>query len=61
MPTEIGELIINEIIRQGMVNVSAPDPEVQHVITWNGNAIEQLTALVEEHERPLRFASKQQT
>lgn len=51
MPTEIGERIINEIIRQGMVNVSAPDPEVQHVITWNGNAIEQLTALVENHYR----------
>lgn len=52
----IGERIINEIIKQGMVNITAPDPAVGHVITWNANACEQLTALVAEETQKLRRA-----
>ena len=48
----IGEQIINEIIKQGMIRVAHPDPDVSHVFAWNANTEEQLTALVEEWNKP---------
>ena len=47
----IGEQIINEIIKQGMIRVAHPDPDDTHVFAWNSNAEEQLTALVEDWHR----------
>ena len=45
----IGQLVLEEIIKQGMVSVSYPDPNEAHVFVWNGNAAEQLDALIAEN------------
>lgn len=45
----IGQTIIEEIARQKMFRVSHPDPSENHVFVWNGNAEEQLSALVDQH------------
>jgi len=46
---DIGQLIIDEIVKQGMVQVAHPDPDASHVFVWNANAADQLSALVQEH------------
>lgn len=47
----IGEQIITEIVKQGMVQVSYPkeDAENTAVFVWRQNAAEQLDALVAQH------------
>ena len=44
----IGAQIIAEIIKQNMLRVAVPDPDVSHVFIWNENAHDQLDALVED-------------
>lgn len=45
----IGERIIEEIIAQPMFRVECPDaPQSGCLIVWNGNAAEQLEALIRE-------------
>jgi hypothetical protein len=46
---DIGYKIISEIIKQGMLVVNYPDPEVAHVFVWSSGAAEQLEALVAEY------------
>lgn len=43
----IGELIIEEIIKGNMFRIEREGDN--HIIVWNGNAGEQLEALVETH------------
>lgn len=45
--TSIGQLIIDEIIKQRMFAVNHPDPDAAHVFVWSSGAAEQLDALVE--------------
>lgn len=52
----IGEQIINEIVKQGMVQIAHPDPNESHVLVWKANAADQLSALISargEHYRNL--------
>jgi hypothetical protein len=42
----LGELIITEIIKQGMFAVNHPDPDEKHVFVWAANAPEQLECAV---------------
>jgi hypothetical protein len=51
----IGEEIINEIIKQKMVRPYG-DPDT--VLTWNGNAAEQLACLVCDRTTPMQDALK---
>ena len=44
MSESIGEQIINEIIKQGMIRAEACGDNMIYI--WNGNAAEQLEALV---------------
>lgn len=43
----IGQRILEEIIKQGMVRATKVGDN--YLFIWNGNASEQLDALVEEH------------
>lgn len=45
----IGSRIIEEIIKQGMVQVAEPDPGKDHLFVWKANAADQLDALVAQH------------
>lgn len=51
----IGQQILDEIIYQGMVRVSHPDPKEDHVFSWNGNAVDQLDAVVRDYMLPILF------
>lgn len=42
----IGEKILQEIIKQGMFSVAHPDPQESHVFVWSSGSAEQLEALV---------------
>ncbi len=42
----IGEQIINEIVKQGMVQIAHPDPNEPHVLVWQANAADQIAGLV---------------
>jgi hypothetical protein len=46
--TSIGQQIIEEIVKQGMVTVAHPDPDVSHVFVWSSGAAEQLEALIND-------------
>lgn len=46
----IGQRIIEEIVKQGMVQIAHPDPAESHVLVWKENAADQLSALICEHE-----------
>ena len=48
----LGELIIAEVIKQGMVSVRHPDPDEAHLFIWSGNANEQLECVVAEFLTP---------
>jgi hypothetical protein len=50
-PNHIGFHILNEIIRQNMVQVGYPDPEQIHMFTWAAKAPEQLEAVVLQYFR----------
>jgi hypothetical protein len=47
----IGERIVSEIIKQGMVRVAHPDPDEPHVFVWSENSYDQLSALVDHLTR----------
>lgn len=42
----IGQQIIGEIVKQGMVQIAHPDPSESHVLVWKENAADQLAGLV---------------
>ena len=42
----IGEQIINEIVKQGMVQIAHPDSNESHVLVWKANAADQLSAMI---------------
>ena len=42
----LGELIITEIIKQGMFAVNHPDPDKNHIFVWAANAPEQLECII---------------
>jgi len=42
----IGQQIIGEIVKQGMVQIAHPDPAESHVLVWKENAADQLAGLV---------------
>ena len=42
----LGEKIISEIIKQGMIAVNFPDPDESHLFVWAGNSGEQLEGVV---------------
>ena len=47
----LGQLLIAEIIKQGMFTVRHPDPDEAHVFVWAGNADEQLECVVADFLR----------
>lgn len=50
-PISIGQLILEEIVKQGMVRAEAIGDSMLFV--WNGNAAEQLDALVADKYKPI--------
>jgi hypothetical protein len=42
----LGELLVTEIIKQGMFAVNHPDPDEKHIFVWAANAPEQLECAV---------------
>lgn len=44
--TSIAQKVLDEIIRQRMVTIAHPDPQVSHVFVWAPNAAEQLEAVI---------------
>ena len=53
--TTIGQKILDEIIFQNMVHIAEPDPNQTHVFIWNGNAVDQLDAVVRDYMLPILF------
>lgn len=49
-PQSIGERIIDEIIKQGMISISHPEVTGPFRAVWAANAAEQLDALVAQHK-----------
>ena len=47
-PESIGEKIVAEIVKQGMVQLAYHDDEAT-VFVWNANTYDQLDALVEQY------------
>ena len=47
----LGEALIAEIIKQGMIAVAHPDPDEAHVFVWSSGAAEQLEAVVAHHSK----------
>lgn len=48
----LGNLLIQEIIEQGMMNIQSPDPDKEHVFVWNANSAEQLECVVSNFLSP---------
>lgn len=42
----LGEKLVSEIVKQGMIVVNYPDPDVSHLFVWAGNCGEQLEGVV---------------
>jgi hypothetical protein len=48
-PTGIGQIILEEIIKQGMIKLSYPEVNDPCVFVWNANSEEQLEAIVDRN------------
>ncbi len=46
----LGDAVIGEIAKQGMIQVSHPDPAAVHVFVWAHNAAEQLECFVRDFQ-----------
>jgi hypothetical protein len=48
----LGQKLIAEICKQGMLSVRHPDPDESHIFVWAANADEQLECVVSEFLSP---------
>lgn len=47
-PTCLGEVVLFEIIKQGMIRLEHPKVKEDCVFVWNGNAVDQIEATISD-------------